>query len=184
MQKDNLIQNMHEIFRDDLWLLEIFKSGGIELDTIKSAMVELEKQYNFKTISLEFLPYYERVLGIKTNPLNSIEDRRSYIEAKWKSDSKCDLASIKAVCKSWKGGHVAVDFINGKIQLRFIDVGGVPTDLQGLLELVDDIKPAHLPFSYIFIYLYWDLFESWNFNWNGLESKNLTWDLLEVKVTN
>ncbi|MBU3146902.1 putative phage tail protein [Clostridium sp. CF012] len=184
LSKDNLISNMHKIFRDDLWLQEIFKSGGNELDTLKSAMAELEKQYNFKTISLEFLPFYEKLLAIKTNPLNSIEDRRSFVEAKWKSDSKADLKLIQAVCNSWRGGVIAVTFPNGKIQIKFNGLGGVPSDLKGLELAIDDVKPSHLPIRYIFMYLYWNLFESWNLTWDGLESKNLTWDNLESKVTN
>lgn len=153
LSKDNLIQNMHKIFREDDWLKEIFKSGGNELDTLKSAMVELEKQYSFKTISLEFLSFYEKVLAIKTNPLSSIEDRRSFVEAKWKSSGKCTLDFIQAICNSWKNGEIEVGFVGGKIQIKFAGATGIPNDLKGLKDAIEEAKPCHLAVDYLFKYL-------------------------------
>ncbi|MBU3145032.1 putative phage tail protein [Clostridium sp. CF012] len=139
LYKDNLINNMHKVYREDLWLQEIFKSGGISLTDIKNDMRKLDDSYWFDTIPLEFLPIYETVLKIKTNPLNKIEDRRSFIEAKWKSNGKCDLKLIQAVCTSWKNGSVEVSFIDGKIQLKF-------NGAYGILDLCQYLRHKKLNF--------------------------------------
>lgn len=152
-EKDNLIKNMHKQYRDDKWLNEIFESAGIDLDKANIDVAYIARQFWFDTIDAEFLPIYEKLLGIKTNSDLSIEDRRSIVEAKWKSDGKCDLTLIQAVCNSWKNGEVKVSFVDGQIQLKFTGEYGVPTDLDSLYNAVDDIKPAHLQLNYIFAYL-------------------------------
>lgn len=152
MNKEQLLNNLHKLYRSDPWLMQIFTSTGLTLDELETEINRVERQYWFDTIDIDFLPIYEKLLAIKTNPSSAIEDRRSFIEAKWKSSSKCDLKLIQAVCNSWKNGEVTTAFINGQIQLKFIGDKGVPEDLQGLLLALDGIKPAHLALTYIFAY--------------------------------
>jgi len=152
MQKDELIKNIHSIFREDSWIRELFTSIGLTLDELNNAIIDLEKQYWFDTMTWA-IPINEKLLAIKFNPTNSIEDRRSFIEAKWKSAGKADLALIQAVCNSWKNGKVAASFRNGKIELKFNGEYGIPNDFQGLLKILDDVKPSHLGLNYIFTYL-------------------------------
>lgn len=152
MNKEQLLNNLHKLYREDPWLIELFDSTGLTLDELETEINRVERQYWFDTIDIDFLPIYEKLLAIKTNPSNTIEDRRSFIEAKWKSSSKCDLKLIQAVCNSWKNGEVTTAFINGQIQLKFIGDKGVPKDLDGLILAIEGIKPAHLALTYIFAY--------------------------------
>lgn len=154
MNKDELIQNLHKLYRNDTWINQLFNSTGLALDEIKIQLDYLYRQFWFDTVDVKFLPIYEKLLDIKTNPNSTIEDRRALIEAKWKSSGgKCDIKLIQAVCNSWRNGKVTVSFINGTIQLKFNGESGVPKDLDTLILAIDDIKPAHLPLTYIFVYL-------------------------------
>lgn len=158
MNKDelmqNLIQNLHKRYRNDPWLNELFNSTVLTLDLIERELIFLYEQFWFDTVDAKFLPVYEKLLNIKTNPNSSIEDRRAFVEATWKSSGgKCDIKLIQAVCNSWKNGNVTASFINGTIQLKFIGEHGVPKDLDTLILKVDDVKPTHLPLTYVFTYL-------------------------------
>lgn len=158
MNKDelmqNLIQNLHKCYRNDPWLNELFSSTVLTLDEIERELIFLYEQFWFDTVDEKFLPIYEKLLDIKTNPNSTIEDRRALIEAKWKSSGgKCDIKLIQAVCNSWKNGKVTASFINGTIQLKFNGESGVPKNLDTLIFAVDDVKPTHLPLKYIFVYL-------------------------------
>ncbi|SFA70011.1 putative phage tail protein [Clostridium frigidicarnis] len=153
MKKEQLLNNLHKLYRKDPWLNELFKSTGLTLDEAEKEIDRLYKQYWFDTVDEDFLPLYEKLLGIKSNHKNDIEDRRALVEAKWKSSGgKCDLDLIQAVANSWKNGSVNVEFIEGKINLKFIGEHGVPKDLKSLIEALDDIKPAHLALMYTFAY--------------------------------
>jgi hypothetical protein len=182
--KDDLINNLHEIYRTDPWIIEIFQSAGLSLDEIIDLILKMYTNYWFDTMDELGISTLEKILDFKTNPNTPIEDRRSQLEARWKSNGKCDLNLLQQVANSWKNGDVEVKLVNGKIQIIFVGEGGVPADLQGLEDALEAIKPAHLGIYYVFKFLYWNLLESWNLTFNELETQNLTWDGLEAKVIN
>ncbi|MBU3146892.1 putative phage tail protein [Clostridium sp. CF012] len=152
LYNESLINNLHKDYRQDPWIVEIYNSAGITLDTLELTTTDLENQYSFDTMTWA-IPILEKRLKIKTNPLSSIEDRRSFVEAKWKSSGKCTLDFIQAICNSWKNGEIAVDFVGGRIQIKFVGATGIPTDLNGLKDAIEEAKPCHLLVDYLFKYL-------------------------------
>lgn len=152
MMKDQLIENLHSLFRQDEYIQEIFNSAGITLDTIQETIVDIEKQYWIDTATWG-LDIWESILNIKSNMHTSIDDRRSLVEAKWKGDGKADIYLLQVVANSWRNGNVKVDFVEGKIKLTFNGIYGVPNDLQTLKDAIEDVKPAHLAVIYAFAYL-------------------------------
>lgn len=185
MYKDELISRLSELYHNDPFVNELFNSAGISLDDISSLINEVKDQIFFDKLTYS-LQYYENLLGIKPKTSQTINDRRSTVEAKWKGSGKSDLALIQAVCNSWKNGEVTVftegkhllikeihnkmtvnqlnntliknfegeNTFNGlKIILQFVGQNGIPDDLETLLEVVEEIKPAHLPLETRFKYL-------------------------------
>jgi len=151
--KDDLINNLHEIHRTDRWILEIFKSAGLSLDDIVDIILQMYNNYWFDTMDLNTIEKLEKLLDFKTNPNTAIEDRRSQLEARWKSNGKCDLNLLQSVANSWKNGDVTVSFVNGKIQITFVGEKGIPKDLAGLQNALEEVRPAHLALIYVFKYL-------------------------------
>lgn len=152
MTKDELVGNLHKLYREDPWINELFNSAGITLDNIYAAIEDLKNQYWFDTMTWA-IPVVENMLQFKTDSYAVIEDRRSQLEARWKSNGKADIYLLQAVANSWKNGDVTVSFVNGKIQVAFVGEFGVPKDLTGLQKALDDVKPAHLALVYSFRYL-------------------------------
>ena len=150
--KDELIKNLHKVFRQDPFINELFNSAGLNLNNIESTMNDMGKQYWTDTVTWG-LGLWERPLGIKPFFDATIDDRRSMVEAKWKSDGKVDIYLLQAIADSWKNGKVKVEFINGKIKITFNGIYGIPEDLQGLEKALDDVKPSHLAIVYAFAYL-------------------------------
>jgi hypothetical protein len=153
MHKDNLIKHLHRLYRNDPWVQQMFNSAGITLDNIEDTIEELKKQYWFDTMTDFGIKELESMLNFKTDPTASIEDRRSQLEARWKSNGKCDIYLLQAICDSWKNGDIDVQFVNGNIQIKFVGETGVPNDLEGLEKALDEVKPAHLILIYSFRYL-------------------------------
>lgn len=46
-----------------------------------------------------------------------------------------------------------VSFTDGTILLRFVGEYGVPDDMDGLMDAIERLKPAHLPVRYALRYL-------------------------------
>ena len=152
MFKENLIKNIHKDYRLDPWINELYKSSGLSLDDFNIAMLDLKAQYDFDTLTWS-LPLYEKLLKIKSNTSLSNADRGSFISAKWKMSGKSDLQLLQSVANSWKNGEIKVEFIGGVIKLTFNGEYGVPTDLATLIIALNEVKPAHLPLTYIYRYL-------------------------------
>lgn len=150
--KDVIIRNLSELFWADAFVNELFMAAGVELDSLEAIIDELGEQIFFDKLTYS-LSDYEKLLDIKPTSTQAIGDRRSAVQAKWKGSGKIDIALIQAVCNAWRNGEVDVSFESGKIKLEFNGAFGVPADMDGLLSAINEIKPAHLAFWYVFKWL-------------------------------
>ena len=145
-----MIEALHKIYRKDPWIEEMFKSAGMELDEVETILDEMSLQLFFDTATDQGLDYYEKEAGLKSKSIMTLEDRRSAIEAKWKSSGKVDLYLLQSIADSWRNGEIDVSFIQGKINIEFKGDFGIPTDLQSLKNAIDEVKPSHLAVIYAF----------------------------------
>lgn len=153
MTKEYILAQLNKLHRTDPWVNEVFAAAGLPLDTVAGLILDLYNSNWFDLLSEQWILLYEKKMGITPSAEQTLADRRSTIQAKWKSGGKIDLALIQAVCDSWMNGEVSAAFTGGAIQLTFNSIFGVPSDLQTLLGAVDDVKPAHLALAYVLKYL-------------------------------
>ncbi len=125
MNKDLIIQQLHELYFNDPFVNDLFNSSGIELDTIEALTEELKQQMFFDQLTFA-LEDNEKLLQITPKPTQTIEDRRSTIQGKWLISNKCDLELIQAIANSWKNGEVTVLF--QRKYLRTMDVNKLTVD--------------------------------------------------------
>lgn len=148
MTKEHILGRLPRLYRSDPWVEAIFTASGMTLDQVAEAILGVYNSNWFDTMAEEHVAVYEKAMGIAPRAGQTLEDRRSAIEARWKSAGKVDVALLRAVADSWKKGEVDVDFVDGKLVLAFNSIYGVPEDLEGLLAAIDEVKPAHLAVTY------------------------------------
>lgn len=168
-----MINYLHKLYRTDPWVTELFNSAGIEMDKIGELLTEIEQQIFFDTATETGLAVYEKELGITARKDVSIADRRSNIEAKWKMGGISNLELIQMIADSWYNGAVEVEFINGEISVKFVSLYGIPTDIEGLKDAIEQIKPAHLAIYYTFKYRVWS--EAQVHTWGTIYDNGITW---------
>ncbi len=139
---------LHRLYRKDVWIRELFQAAG--LDQIQEAIDDLKEQNFFDTATWG-LKIMEKDLAL--DPTGSVESRRNKAEAAWKSSGKVDIELLQRIADSWRNGEVEVQFIGGKINVKFVGEFGVPSDLGSLKTAIDIAKPAHLAVIYAFRYL-------------------------------
>lgn len=149
--KDDLLGKLHRLFRKDRWLNDLFRAISSGIDDADEKMTEARQQF-FVDTATDMLDTYERQLDI-SGAGKVIDDRRAAIMAGWQRGGKVDIYQIQAAANSWKNGATEVDFVDGKIVVRFISEFGVPNDLEGLRAALLTITPAHLFLQFIFKYL-------------------------------
>lgn len=177
LSKDYIIKTLHKLYRSDKWINELFNSVGLTLDNISSTVDEIYNDNYFDTASEKAVKYYEYELGITPRADQSLEDRRVVIRARWINNGKVDINLLQEIANSWKNGTTALEFIGGRIHVKFISPIGIPADLEALKEVLEDTKPAHLAIYYTFLWLTWGQAKSFG-TW-GDHKANGTW--MDVK---
>lgn len=152
---DNMLSSLPTAYRKDAWVIALL-SAIAGVDDAQRADADETAQQMFLDSMTWALAIEERIAGITPAAGAGVEERRSVLQAKWRSATgKCDVDLIQRVCDSWKNGEVDVDFVDGEIVLRFVGAYGVPDAdaLAALKDAVQEVIPAHLAVQYLYRYL-------------------------------
>lgn len=152
---DNMLGSLPTAYRKDAWVIALL-SAIAGVDDAQRADADETAQQMFLDSMTWALAIEERIAGITPAAGASLEERRSVLQAKWRSATgKCDVDLIQRVCDSWQNGEVDVDFADGEIVLRFVGAYGVPDAdaLAALQSAVQEVIPAHLAVQYLYRYL-------------------------------
>lgn len=152
---DNMLSSLPTAYRKDAWVIALL-SAIAGVDDAQRADADETAQQMFLDSMTWALAIEERIAGITPAAGAGVEERRSVLQAKWRSATgKCDVDLIQRVCDSWQNGEVDVDFVDGEIVLRFVGAYGVPDAdaLAALQSAVQEVIPAHLAVTYLYRYL-------------------------------
>ena len=127
---------------------------------------------------------WEGFAGLEHAENVDIETRRSNILARLISRATSTKEKIRAVSESYSDGECEIIEDNNKYMfyIKFISARGIPKRIDELSKSIENIKPAHLRFDYIFSYLTWNEFDEYNKTWQQWDDLNITWDDLEVYI--
>lgn len=178
MLSDQMIKYLPDYERKSKIFQELMRVEGLEFDKQYLSVTDFKRQLFIDTATWG-LVIYEKELGIKTDLSKSYDDRRSVIKSKWRGAGKIDRTLIKLVADAYTNGDVEVAF-NGRIIIEFNSVRGIPPNMNDLKAVLEDIRPSHLGIEYVYLYLIWNDFDSYNKTWDQWDALNLTWDQLEV----
>ena len=124
------------------------------------------------------LSIYEKELDLQTNLSLSYEERREIIKAKIRGRGTTTKAMIKNTAEAFSGGEVDVIEYpeESKFIVKFIGVKGIPRNMQGFIDMLETIKPAHLAYEFKYTYTVWNHLT--DLTWG--QANAMTWDELRV----
>lgn len=156
---------LQDIISDDVGLLRNY------------AIPDLLQQFFVKTATWG-LDYWENEFGIVTNRSNSYVRRREIILAKMRGSGISTKERIKSIAEAFSGGEVDVIEYNSeyRFEVKFIGVLGIPPNMAGFLNMLDEIKPAHLGYSISYTYTVWGMLLP--LIWD--EAKTRTWSQIRT----
>lgn len=153
--KSYLLSLMNRLYRTDPWLNNLFDVAGMALSEIGAYVDIIWNNYFFDSCSETKLREYEKEAKVVLPGGQSVDQRRSQLMAKWQGAPKCTLETMQAVCNSWRDATITLQFVNGRIRVKFISPVGIPPDLNALQKALEEVKPAHLAIEYQFLYKTW-----------------------------
>ncbi|ETT55175.1 hypothetical protein BSK66_31350 [Paenibacillus odorifer] len=156
---------------------ELQKSLGIEIYGLTTRAQEVLDQAYVETATWS-LARWETELGLSSDPSKSYVSRREMIKAKRRGTGTTTPEMIQRTASAFAGGDVSVEEVPGEYRftVRFIGILGIPPNMAGLIQILDEIKPAHLAYEFAYTYTYWDSLKAITWNnanagtWNDLRT--------------
>lgn len=156
---------------------ELYKAQGHEVGYFRHVMEDIIDQCFLKTATWG-LTRWEQIFDVQTNLLLTYEQRRELILAKIRGQGTTTIAMIKETAEAFSGIEVDVieDNPNYRFTVRFVGKKGIPQNMQGFINMLETIKPAHLAYDFEYRFTTWQ--EALNYTWG--EAQNYTWDEFRI----
>lgn len=136
----------------------------------------------FVETATSLLSRYEKIYGLNIDVSKSNAFRRERIKAKIRGIGTVTKQMIIDTAASFSNGEVEVfeDHDNYSFKIKFIGTRGIPANITDLILTIEEIKPAHLSFTFEYTFITWDEFDGYNNTWDEWDAMNLSWDELQV----
>lgn len=141
--------------------------------------LEIVNRNIFIDTAIEALQIYERDLGIKPNSTLRYDQRREQISSRNRASfDQTTEGTIKAVAAAYSNGEVEINTTNtpGVYEIKFTGTKGIPDNLDGLMQAIEIIVPAHLEFGYAYTINVWDFVK--NRTWGSVTQ--MTWEDIRI----
>lgn len=172
-----LMDYLPDYYRGVVTMEELQDTLGIEIDSLITSVVQVQDQAYLETATWS-LARWEQELGLSTDPSKSLISRREMIKAKRRGVGTTTPQMIQRTASAFSGGDVWVEEIPGEYRfiVRFVGTLGIPPNMAGPIQILEEIKPAHLDYSFVYSYTWWDSLKQ--LTWNAAKSQ--TWDELKI----
>lgn len=169
----NLMKYLPECYHELLEMQAVQGANAKETGAFRYAMDDLLNQCFIQTATWG-LDIWERELGLTTDVSKAYERRREVIIAKLRGAGTTTKEMIRRVATAFSGGDVEVIEYPAehRFEVQFVGTMGIPPNMEGLIQAIEEIKPSHLAYSFKYTYTWWDTV------------KNLTWDQTKMKTWN
>lgn len=161
---------------------ELTEAEALEFGFLDKALEELEDDMALSTTPLRSIGRKEAWYGVASDESKPLSDRIAVLVAKHRGQGTTTPAFLRNVAMSFQYGDINVDdeSVPDTVVITFNDVMGIPPNLRDFEDAITEVMPAHLLVNFIYRYLTWDMYESYNRTWDEWDALNLTWDELEV----
>lgn len=154
-------------------LSALYETEGYEIGYLEHNLRDLFDQC-FITTATWGLVLWESMYGVVTNLSLSYEQRREILMAKLRGHGTTTKRMIEETAATFSGGEVNVieDNPNHLFVIQFIGIKGIPRNMQAFINMLEDIKPAHLAYRFEYRYTIWE--ELKPYTWKQLGA--MIWD--------
>ncbi|ASA24309.1 YmfQ family protein [Paenibacillus donghaensis] len=121
---------------------------------------------------------WESEVGLTQDTSKSYATRREMIKAKLRGAGTTTPEMIQRTASAFSGGVVEVSEVPGeyRFQIRFVSTLGIPPNMAGLIQMIEEIKPAHLDYEFIYSYTWWTTLRA--MTWNQAQTRS--WNELRI----
>lgn len=144
-----------------------------EIDKLAEAIFQTTEYELFAKTADRWLPLWETAYGLPVDPQKPISFRRSRLMSKIRGAGTTTAEMIEQVVASFANSDCEViehpeDY---RFDIKFIGTIGIPPNMDDVRAAIEEIKPAHLAYQFIYLFRTWGDIKGQT--WGGLVSQ--TW---------
>ncbi|MCL6459145.1 MAG: YmfQ family protein [Gorillibacterium sp.] len=177
LRKPDLMQYLPTYYDTSRVMFELQDSEAEEIRLLLDALDDILIQFFVDTATWG-LTNWEFELGLTTDSSQSYVRRREMIKAKLRGAGTTTPEMIQRVSSAFSGGEVVVENVPGEYRfiVRFVGILGIPPNMPGLIQMIEEIKPAHLAYEFAYTYTIWAIVTA--LTWTQV--KTMTWGQLKI----
>ena len=147
----------------------IITSMNTEAELIEKTIDEILLQLYVDTATWG-LDSWEKLLDLRVDKSEDIENRRARIKMRIRGTGVFNKQMIMSLCKSFANGDVCVieNNADNSFIIKFTDVKGIPSNIEYLRDAIEEVKPAHLNFSFQYLYTICQNYIDWKVTCNEM----------------
>ena len=149
----DLFQYLPDYYQGIREFQQIMNVEGDELGRLESSIDQLLEQFSVSTATWG-LSFWESKLRLVVDTEKPVEWRRERIKAKLRGFGTTTKQMIKNAAAAFSGGEVdVIEYpAEHRFEIKFIGVKGIPPNMAGFVDMLEQIKPAHLAYSFKYTY--------------------------------
>jgi len=177
VEPPDLMQYLPDYYKDVREMEKLQETIGLEIGGLKVGTVDVLDQAFVETATVS-LGRWEAELGLNIDSSKSYATRREMIKAKLRGNGSTTPEMIQRTASAFSGGVVEVKEVPDeyRFEIHFVSTLGIPPNMAGLIQIIEEIKPAHLAYEFVFSYTWWDSVKV--LTWESAHSK--TWNELRT----
>ena len=155
---------------------------GTGLDAVGGRLDTVERESLTATAEDEGLTRRETLFALRGAAITPV-DRRAAIAALLQIDG--DSLTPADINRTIRGCGIkarARELGDGKLQVVFPEVDGVPEEFERIQEIILEILPCHLEVEFCFRFLTWEECHAVGFTWQTVEEAEHTWESFQVAI--
>ena len=173
----DLMKYLPDYWQENITMKELQGIFGKEVTTLIDSFTFAMEQLFIDTATTGLLRY-EKILGLETDVKKSYAYRRERIKAKMMGSGTTTKQMIINVASAFSNGEVEVIEYPAehRFVVKFVGIKGIPGNMKDLTLTIEEIKPAHLAFSYEYTYNTWSTMQlkTWG------EVRDITWQTIKI----
>lgn len=128
------------------------------------------------------LSLWEKEVGLDTDLARNTDQRRERVLGKLRSlPESMTPARLEEMLEAFGKWGVAIEEKIGEyaIVIRFTDAYGTPTYMDSVDQAVREAIPAHIAYSFAFLYPVWRDIDALRLMWDTIDAAAQTWDEID-----
>lgn len=148
------------------------------MDGLNEALLGITEKELFAGSAEHWLPLWEAAYGLAIDPEKPTTERQARLMSKMRSAGATTAELLRQTVSSFANADCEVIEHSGEYRftVKFTGIYGIPPNMDDVRAALEELKPAHLAYGFLFLYRTWQEFA--DKAWGELEA--FTWEELEV----